>query len=90
MLKQVALVAGLVVTGLVASGCRVIAPGLEEVSGYSPCGGCTTKTQMIMRQQARGARNVEEFVDTYFLNYDINDPYRGDFKVLDGRYCCGG
>ena len=85
MLKQVALVAGLVVAGLAASGCRVVAPGLEEVSGYSAGGGSTTKTQMILRQQARGARNVEEFVDTYFLNYDSNDPYRGDFTVLDGR-----
>jgi hypothetical protein len=87
MLKQIALVAGLVVAGLASSGCRVAAPVLEDVGGYSPCGGCTTKTQMILRQQGRSARNVEEFVDTYFLNYDIHDPYRGDLKVLDGRYC---
>jgi hypothetical protein len=88
MLKQVALVASLALVGLASSGCRVAAPALEEVGGYSPCGGCTTKTQMIVRQQARSARNVEEFMDTYFLNYDIHDPYRGDYKVLDGRYCC--
>lgn len=87
MLKQIALVAGLVVAGLASSGCRVAAPVLEDMGGYSPCGGCTTKTQMILRQQGRSARNVEEFVDTYFLNYDIHDPYRGDLKVLDGRYC---
>ena len=87
MLKQIALVAGLVVAGLASSGCRVAAPVLEDMGGYSPCGGCTTKTQMILRQQGRSARNVEEFVDTYFLNYDIHDPYRGDLTVLDGRYC---
>lgn len=89
MLKQIALVAGLVVAGLASSGCRVAAPVLEDAGGYSPCGGCTTKTQMILRQQGRSARNIEEFVDTYFLNYDIHDPYRGDLKVLDGRSCCG-
>lgn len=88
MIKQLALAAGLLVAMVSTTGCRVGAPLLEEVGGYSPCGGCTTKTQMIIRQQARGGRNIEEFVDTYFLNYDIHDPYRGDYRVLDGRYCC--
>lgn len=88
MLKQIALVAGLVGAGLALSGCRVAAPALEDVGGYSQCGQCDTKTKMIIRQQARGARNVEEFVDTYFLNYNIHDPYRGDYRVLDGSGCC--
>lgn len=88
MLKQIALTAGLIVAGLASTGCRAVAPALEDVGGYSNCGGCDTKTKMIVRQQARNARGVEEFVDTYFLNYNIHDPYRGDYRVLDGSGCC--
>lgn len=87
MLKNIALVAGLAVAGLALSGCRMGAAALEEVGGSTATGGPATKTQLLMRQQARSARNVEEFVDTYFWNYDIHDPYRADFKVLDGRFC---
>ncbi len=86
MLKNIALVAGLAVAGLALSGCRMGATVLEEVGGSTATSGPSTKTQMLLRQQARGARNVEEFVDTYFWNYDIHDPYRADFKVLDGRF----
>ena len=88
MLKQIALAAGLIVAGLSSTGCRVVAPALEDAGGYSQCGQCDSKSKMITRQQARSARGVEEFVDTYFLNYDIHDPYRADYLVLDGSGCC--
>ncbi len=91
MLKQLLLVAGIVGSGLLMQGCRVAAPVLEDMGGSSPgcstCNDCDTKTKMMIRQQARSARNVEEFVDTYFFNYNVHDPYRGDYRVLDGNCC---
>jgi hypothetical protein len=89
MIKQLALAAGLLTALISTTGCMgMVGSGLESVGGYGACSGCTSKGQMIIRQQARNARNIEEFVDTYFWNYDIHDPYRGDLKVLDGRGCC--
>jgi hypothetical protein len=88
MLKRIALAAGLVLAGVSATGCRLAAPAYESMGGYSQCGQCDSKTKMILRQQGRNSRHIEEFMDTYFLNYDINDPYRGDYLVLDGTGCC--
>ena len=88
MLKRMALAAGLVLAGVSATGCRIAAPAFESAGGYTHCGQCDSKTKMILRQQGRNARHVEEFMDTYFLNYDINDPYRGDYLMLDGTGCC--
>jgi hypothetical protein len=63
-------------------GCRFGAPLLEDLGGCPGCGGSAcapdTKTKAILRQQARNAREQERFIDQYFFNYDIHDPYRGD------------
>ena len=72
----------LVTVGLAFGGCRVVRPALSEVGGA----GCYTqpgpsKTSMIVRQWERDAHKNERFVDQYFLNYDIDDPYRGDCLV---------
>ena len=88
MLTRMALAAGLLLAGVVSTGCRVAAPAFESAGGYSGCGQCDSKTKMILRQQGRNSRHIEEFVDTYFWNYDIHDPYRGDYLVLDGSGCC--
>ena len=88
MFKQLALAVGFVVSGFSFSGCRVAAPVLEDAGGYSQADSCDTKTKKIVRQQGRNARKCEEFIDTYFWNYDIHDPYRGDKYVLDGDDCC--
>ena len=88
MFTRIALAAGLVLTLGVTTGCRVIAPTLEDAGAYGGCGGCDSKSKMILRQQARNARHIEAFADQYFLNYDIHDPYRGDYLVLDGTGCC--
>jgi hypothetical protein len=37
------------------------------------------------RTWARDAQHQQEFFDTYFLNYDVNDPYRCDCPIYD--YC---
>ena len=66
-----------------SGGCRVVAPSLESLGG-AECGPCNpgpTKTQMILREWARDTRKNERFIDQYLLNYDINDPYRGDCLV---------
>lgn len=92
MLKRLTLV--LVVVSMVSplAACRFAAPALEDMSANC-CGscsdGCTTKTDMILRQWARDARRGEECIDAMFFNYDRNDPYRGDYYVLDGYGCCG-
>jgi hypothetical protein len=88
MLTRIALAAGLALAVMTATGCRLAAPAFESAGGYNHPGQCDSKTKMILRQQGRNSRHIEEFVDTYFLNYDINDPYRGDILVLDGSGCC--
>ena len=80
MLKCISLAILLAILVVPFTGCRFVAPGLESLSGagsYSE----RTKTDQIIGQWARDTRKNERFVDTYFLNYDINDPYRGDYLV---------
>jgi hypothetical protein len=80
MVKGIVLAALLLTATVAVGGCRFVAPALESVSGAEcgPCGAGPSKTQMIMRQWARDTRKNEQFFDQYLLNYDINDPYRGD------------
>ncbi len=84
MWKRLSLVVGLVLVLGMVSGCRFIAPPLESMGGcpYS-CHGtaCDTKTRAVLREWGRDARAGEQFIDTYFLNYNVNDPYRGDCVV---------
>ena len=84
MVKRLCLIAGLLLVVSAMPGCRLGAPILEDMGGcpYS-CHGtsCDTKTRAILREWGRDARHQERFIDTYFLNYDINDPYRGDCVV---------
>ena len=84
MLKRFALVAIIGLICVVATGCRFGAPLLEDMGGYGKCG-CNdcTKTKMIIRNWARDARHQERCIDNLFLNYDINDPYRGDYLPTD-------
>ncbi len=83
MFKVISLAVLLFVATISVGGCRVVAPGLESLGGAETGGGNIgpTKTQMILRQWGRDTRKNERFVDQYFLNYDINDPYRGDALV---------
>ena len=72
----------LVSVGLAFGGCRIVRPPLQELGGagcYKQAG--PSKTSMIVRQWERDSGHNERFVDKYFLNYDINDPYRGDCLV---------
>ena len=86
MFKRAFLGLGLAVLLVSATGCRWAAPALEDFGrqGCGPCG--DSKTKMMIRQEARNARHQEEFIDTYFWNYDIHDPYRGDYEILDGSH----
>ena len=79
MSKRLLMVLVVLMAGSLVGGCRFASPALEALSGS----GCT-KTQQIIRHQARNARKGEAFIDQYFLNYAINDPYRGDLFALDG------
>ena len=40
MLTRMALAAGLLLTGVISSGCRVAAPAYENLGGYNGCGDC--------------------------------------------------
>jgi hypothetical protein len=87
MVKRFALVV-FVLGSIALSGCRFVAPVFEEAGGCGRAGGCgcpggagcgpDTKSKAMLRQWGADARRNEQFVDTYFFNYDINDPYRGD------------
>ena len=80
MVKVITLAVLLFAAAIFVGGCRFGAAGLESVSG-AECGGGNigpSKTSMIVRNWARDMRKQERFVDKHFLNYDINDPYRGD------------
>jgi len=83
MLKRITFVLLLVMMVAPMAACRMYAPLMEDLGVGGVSG--MSKTQMILSQQGRNARMQEEFVDTYFLNYDRNDPYRGDYYVLDGQ-----
>ncbi len=83
MLKRITIALLLIMMVAPISACRFIAPAAEDIGGGGVGG--MSKTQMIISQQGRHARQGEEFIDTYFLNYDRNDPYRGDYYVLDGQ-----
>ena len=80
-MKRISLVIAIVAVMGCLGGCRFAAPLAESAGGhpYSAHGCCgDTKTKAILRQWGRDARRGEQFVDQYFLNYNIHDPYRGD------------
>jgi hypothetical protein len=81
-------VALLVVLG-VSAGCSWGSHALGGVGGCNSCRYETgSQTCSYARTWARGAQHQQEFLDTYFLNYDVNDPYRCDCPIYD--YCpCG-
>ena len=82
-MKRTSLAILLLAAVFTVGGCRFGAPILESTGGANcgtnRCG--PSKTQMILRNWGRDARKNEQFVDQYFLNYDVNDPYRGDCLV---------
>jgi hypothetical protein len=84
MITRLAAAAGLVLALLPAAGCCV----LEDVSGNGAFAGCRTRGERLISHTARGGRDMQGFVDTYFVNYDVRDVYRGDLKYVDGRSCC--
>jgi len=82
----------IVLLGLVVvlGACSAGSAALGRVGG---CGQANLGTQVptYFRTWARDAQYQQEFIDTYFLNYDVNDPYRCECPTYD--YCsmgCGG
>ncbi|MGE0193942.1 MAG: hypothetical protein AB7T63_18100 [Planctomycetota bacterium] len=83
MFKRLSLFALVLVAGASLAGCNGAAAGLETLSGRD-CQGCGSwgdKNNAILGQWARDARHNERLIDKHFLNYDIDDPYRGDCLV---------
>lgn len=76
MLKRLCLVLGLAALVVSLSGCCGGASAfVESVGGCCPV---QAPPKRILCHQARQMRLQQEFLDTYFLNYDVHDPYRGD------------
>jgi hypothetical protein len=79
------------VLGLVAvtAGCAQMSQAAGGVAGCrgAGCGGGATSAQFksYARQWSRDLQHQQEFIDTYFLNHDVNDPYRCTCPVYD--YC---
>ena len=83
MFKRLSLFALIIDASSSLVGCNGVASGLETLSGRD-CHGCGSygdKNRAILGQWARDARYEERFIDKHFLNYDIDDPYRGDCLV---------
>ncbi len=83
MSKRLSLFVVLLVAAGGLAGCRAAAPALEDLSGRD-CAGCGTfgdKNRSILGQWARDMRSNERLFDHHVLNYDVNDPYRGDCLV---------
>ena len=80
MLKRLTMVALLVTVGFAFSGCR-FAGGLDSACGRTSTACDDGKNCAILNQWGRDARKSERAIDHMFFNYDINDPYRGDYLV---------
>jgi hypothetical protein len=87
MVRRLGIVFALVVVVTGLAGCYGISRGLGAVGG---CDSITlgSPTCAYARAWSRNAWHQQQFIDQYFLNYDVNDPYRCDCPIYD--YCpCG-
>jgi hypothetical protein len=90
MLRRLAVWVGLLAVVGASAGCSWGAHALGSFGGCESCRYETgSQTCSYARSWARNAQYQQQFLDTYFLNYDVNDPYRCDCPIYD--YCsCGG
>ena len=82
--RRLALLAAVLGVSLMGfNGCRAAAPALEDLSGNDcvDCGHFIQKSKRIMANWGRDMRESERAIDHLLLNYDVNDPYRGDCLV---------
>jgi hypothetical protein len=80
MLKRVAVLAVLVVSlaTTACSSCGGCGSGAYAGGGFLHC-----EPPCYGRAYHRAARQMMDFVDVYFLNYDKHDPFRCDVCVGD-------
>jgi len=77
MVKRLSLVLLLLMVGVAFSACHAVEPALNSMSGVGSSANAS-HADMILRQWGADAKRNERLYDNYFLNYDVNDPYRGD------------
>lgn len=77
MVKRLSLALFLLTFGVAMGGCHTVGNALNGMSGVGTSANAS-RTDMALRQWGADSERNGRFVDTYFLNYDINDPYRGD------------
>lgn len=84
MVRRLGVLFGLL--GLVATsgGCYWGSQALGSVGGCRPTSG-GSPTTAYARTWSRDMQSQQQFIDQYFFNYDVNNPYRCDCPVYD--YC---
>jgi hypothetical protein len=88
MFRRLGVLVALLGIATVASGCMTQgSQALGAASGCSSYGGCGGGSQFksYARTWSRDMQRQQQFIDTYFFNYDVNDPYRCTCPVYD--YC---
>ncbi len=75
MLKRFVMVALVAVAGFLASGCSSGCGSCGKSGGglFHPC-----ESPCYGKAYHRNVRQMTDFVDVYFLNYDRHNPYRCD------------
>lgn len=90
MVRRLAIVLGLVGMSVLAAGCSFGSRALGSFGGCDTCGSSIgSQARTYSRTWARGMQHQQEFIDTYFLNYDVNDPYRCECPIYDYCDTCG-
>jgi hypothetical protein len=87
MVRRLAVLMGVLVLVTGLAGCYTGSRALGSVSG---CNSVTLGSPVCTyaRAWSRNMWHQQQFIDQYFLNYDVNDPYRCDCPIYD--YCpCG-
>jgi hypothetical protein len=89
MLHRLGLAVALIAVVAVSAGCTFGSKMLGSVSGCDVCRNSTgSQACSYARSWSRAMNNQQQFIDEYFLLYDVNDPYRCDCPIYD--YCpCG-
>src|SRR5687768_579763 len=88
MVRRLGVLMGVLVLVTGLSGC--LYTGSRALGSVSGCNSVTlgSPTCSYTRAWSRNMWHQQQFVDQYFLNYDVNDPYRCDCPIYD--YCpCG-
>jgi hypothetical protein len=85
MVRRLAIVFMLVGSLAFTAGCSVGSQALGVIGCCPPRDTACQQVRTYARVWSRDMQKQQQFIDTYFFNYDVNDPYRCDCPMYD--YC---